>query len=150
LKPTVASIQSFLWDIFPIYRHIGLTVELAGSGLYRCRIPMSEQNRNHIGTIHACIQWAAAEVLGGLVVVANFDHSRLFYVVRTVTIRFLKPARTDLTAEAFLTDERVKDLQDKLMRHGEAGFELDAVVRDNNGAIVAETSAEYLIRKKRE
>ena len=147
MKSSIASIQSLLWDLFPIYNHIGLTVESVSNGLYRCRIPINDQNLNHIRTIHACIQWAAAEVLGGLVVIANLDHSRLFFVVRTVTIRFLKPARTDVSAEAFFA---VKEIQDKLMLQGEAGFDLDAVIRDNHGTIVAETSAEYLIRKKRE
>jgi acyl-coenzyme A thioesterase PaaI-like protein len=150
LEPTVETIQSFLWEFFPIYKHIGLTVESAAGGLYSCRIPMIESNQNHIGTVHACIQWAAAEVLGGLVILANFDHSRLFFVVRTVTIQFLKPARTDLIAEASLPDERVRELQAHLLRHGEVGFALDATVRDNQGVTVAETVADYLIRNKRE
>ncbi len=150
MKQTLTSIQNFLWDLCPIYKHIGLTVESAGSGLYRCRLPMSEQNQNHVGTIHGCILWAGAEVLGGLVVVSNFDHSSLFYVVRAVTIGFLKPARTDVTAETFFADEQIRELQDKLVRNGEAGFDLRAVIRDNHGTIVAETSSEYLIRKRRE
>lgn len=150
MKSSIPSIQSFLWDLFPIYSHIGLTVESVSNGIYRCQIPINDQNLNHIRTIHACIQWAAAEVLGGLVVIANLDHSRLFFVVRTVTIRFLKPARTDVSAEAFFADKRVEALQDKLILRGEASFDLDAVIRDNHGTIVAETSAEYLIRKKRE
>lgn len=150
LKQTVPSLQNFLWDLCPIYKHIGLTVESSGSGVYRCRIPISEQNLNHVGTVHGCILWAGAEVLGGLVVVSNFDHSSLFYVVRAVTIGFLKPARTDVTAEAFFADEKIEQLQDKLVRNGEAAFDLRSVIRDNHETIVAETSSEYLIRKRRE
>lgn len=150
MKPTVTEIQSFLREFFPIYEHIGLAVESAGGGLYSCRIPLTDQNKNHIGTVHACIQWAAAEVLGGLVVLANFDHSRLFFVVREVAIQFLKPARTDLIAQASLSDARVEELQDQLLQNGEVGFELDAAVRDRQGILVAEATAQYLIRKKRE
>jgi acyl-coenzyme A thioesterase PaaI-like protein len=73
LKPMETSIRRFLWKKAPIYKHIGLTVESAGNGVYSCRIPLNVQNGNHIGTIHACIQWAAAEMLGGLSIVGRYE-----------------------------------------------------------------------------
>ena len=59
--------------------------------MYRCRIPLNDQNKNHIDTVHAAIQWAAAEVLGGLVIAVNFRDPPLFVAVRSVSIDFLRP-----------------------------------------------------------
>jgi uncharacterized protein (TIGR00369 family) len=144
---TEASIQAYLWKFLPIYEHVGLTVESARDEVYRCRVPLNDQNSNHINTVHAAIQWAAAEILGGLVIVGNFDLEQLFAVVRSVSIDFLRPARTAIVAEAFFPDARAEELKRELANRDEAEFELYAVIRDESGTEVARSNAQYLIRK---
>ena len=61
-------IQSFLWKLIPFYEHVELSIESARDGVYRCRLPLNDRTKNHLGTVHAAIQWASAEVLGGLVI----------------------------------------------------------------------------------
>jgi acyl-coenzyme A thioesterase PaaI-like protein len=68
-----SEIQAVLFECCPLYKHIGLTVESAQGGHYRRRLPLDAKNTNHINTVHAALQWAAAEVVGGLVVFATFD-----------------------------------------------------------------------------
>jgi uncharacterized protein (TIGR00369 family) len=143
-----ASIQAYLWKVLPIYEHVGLTVESARDEVYRCRVPLNEQNRNHINTVHAAIQWAAAEVLGGLVIVGNFDLGELFAVVRSVSIEFLRPARSAIVAEACFTEAQAEELRRELADRDEAEFALDAVIRDESGTEVARSNARYLIRKR--
>jgi uncharacterized protein (TIGR00369 family) len=143
-----ASIQAYLWKVLPIYEHVGLTVESARDEVYRCRVPLNEQNRNHINTVHAAIQWAAAEVLGGLVIASNFDLGQLFAVVRSVSIEFLRPARSAIVAETSFTEAQAEELRRELANRDEAEFELGAVIRDESGTEVARSNARYLIRKR--
>jgi uncharacterized protein (TIGR00369 family) len=142
-------IQSFLWKLIPFYEHVELSIESARDGVYRCRLPLNDRTKNHLDTVHAAIQWASAEVLGGLVVAVNFRDSGLFVAVRSVTIEFLRPARSEIVAELLFPDERVEDIRRQLESKGEADFEVRAVVRDSSQRDVATTAGQYVVRKPR-
>lgn len=148
-----AAVQEFLWRSCPIYHHIGLVIESMRDGIYRCRVPLTPQNGNHLNTVHAAIQWAAAELPGGLVVAAIFDPGQLtktnFVAVRSVSIEFLRPARTAITAEAVLGMQEAMEIK-RLVTEGEsAAFRLHTVVRNDSGETVATADAEYVIRPQR-
>jgi acyl-coenzyme A thioesterase PaaI-like protein len=136
----------------PLCEHIGLIVESARNGVYRCRVPLSQQNSNHLNTVHAAIQWAAAEVLGALAVFELFtpeQRLKMFAAVRSVSITFHRPARTDLTAEALIADSEAAETQRLLAAGENASFRLRASVRDEAGEIIATTDAEYVVRPLR-
>ncbi|MBW2421603.1 MAG: PaaI family thioesterase [Deltaproteobacteria bacterium] len=144
------SVQSFLRKLIPFYDHVGLTIESARDGVYRCSIPLNDETKNHFDTVHAAIQWASAEVLGGIVVAVNFRDSRLFVAVRSLTIDFLRPARTAIIAEVLFPDERVEELRSELEARGEVEFDVRAIVRDASQRDVATTIGRYVVRKQRE
>jgi acyl-coenzyme A thioesterase PaaI-like protein len=143
-------IQSFLRRLIPFYEHVELSIESAKDGVYRCSLPLNDQTKNHLDTVHAAIQWASAEVLGGLVIAVNFLDSRLFVAVRSVTIEFLRPARSKIIAEVLFPDDRAEDIRRQLESKGEAEFEVRAVVRDSSQRDVATTVGQYVVRKQRE
>jgi acyl-coenzyme A thioesterase PaaI-like protein len=142
--------QSFLRKLIPFYEHVELSIESVQGGVYRCHVPLNDQNKNHFDTVHAAIQWAAAEVLGGLVVAVNFRGPRLFVAVRSVSIEFLRPARTAIVAEALFADDRAEELRNQLESKGEVEFEVRAVVRDTSQRDVAASIGQYVVRKHRE
>jgi uncharacterized protein (TIGR00369 family) len=142
-------IQAFLRRLIPFYEHIDLTIESARDGVYRCSLPLNDQTKNHLDTVHAAIQWASAEVLGGLVIAVNFGGSRLFVAVRSVNIEFLRPARSEIVAEVLFPNERVEEIRHQLESEGEAEFEVRGVVRDASGHDVAATVGCYVVRKHR-
>ena len=65
-----ARLEKGLRRTFPIYDFVGIEVQSAREGVYRCFVPFRPENLNHIATIHAAIQWAASEGLGGLVMMS--------------------------------------------------------------------------------
>ena len=143
-------IQSFLRRLIPFYEHIDLSIESAKDGVYRCSLPLNDRTKNHLDTVHAAIQWASAEVLGGLVIAVNFQDSKLFVAVRSVNIEFLRPARSEIIAEVLFPDERAEDIRHQLESKSEAEFEVRAVVRDSSQRDVAATIGQYVVRKQRE
>jgi len=142
-------IQTFLRRLIPFYEHVELAIESAGDGVYRCSLPLNDQTKNHLDTVHAAIQWASAEVLGGLVIAVNFPDSKLFVAVRSVNIEFLRPARSKIVAEVLFPDERVEEIRRRLESKGEVEFEVRAVVRDSSNRDVATTVGQYVVRKQR-
>jgi acyl-coenzyme A thioesterase PaaI-like protein len=148
-----AEIQALLHEVCPLYAHIGLSVEHARDGLYRCRVPLTPANINHLGTVHAALQWALGEVSGGLAILTIFPPSRfaqLYAAVTWVECEFLKPARGALIAQARMTQaehDRVRAAVDA----GEEGrFGLDiAVSLEDGGGDVAHLRAKYIVRPRR-
>lgn len=146
---TEAKIQAFLRELIPLYQHVGLVIESASNGVYRCSLPLNDRTKNHLQTVHAAIQWASAEVLGGLVIAVNFRDSSLFVAVRSMTIEFLRPARSEIVAEVVFADEQVEDIRHQLETKGDVDFEVRAVVRDSSQREVATTVGQYVVRKQR-
>jgi acyl-coenzyme A thioesterase PaaI-like protein len=139
-------------DLFPFYKYIGLEIESASDGVYRCRVPLNANTGNHMMTMHAAVQWAVAEFLGGLVVVSVIDLNELpniYGAVKSATINFLKAVRTDIIAEARVEDAETQRIKDLVAKGEEATFMLDPVLRDVDGRAVAAFHAEYVVRPRR-
>lgn len=147
-----AEIEALLHRACPLYAHIGLSVERARDGSYRCRVPMTAANINHLGTMHAALQWALGEVLGGLAVLSLFSPARFAQLYAAVTwaeVSFVKPARGALAAEARLTPAERERVRSAVEAGGEGAFELDCAVRLDDGSEVARLRARYIVRPKR-
>ena len=134
----------------PLYDHIDLTVESASDGVFRCSVPLEERNSNHAQTMHAAIQWAAAEALGGVAFAAmGLDLRKYLGVVKSAHIDFKRPATTRITAETSFPEARVEAVKAELEEQGRCDFELDVVVRGESGKTVAEAHCVYAIRPQR-
>jgi acyl-coenzyme A thioesterase PaaI-like protein len=147
-----AEIEALLREVCPLYAHIGLTVEHARDGVYRCRVPMSAANINHLGTVHAALQWALGEVLGGLAVLSIFPPERfakLYAAVTWAEVAFVKPARGALVAEARLAPAAQERVRAAVDAGDEGSFGLDCVVRLEDGPEVAMFRAKYIVRPRR-
>jgi len=145
-----ARLQQGLRRSFPIYDYVGLEVQAAGDGVYRCFVPHRPSNMNHISTIHAAIQWAASEVLGGLVMMSALEGLAFFAVVKNVSIDFKRPARSGVTTETLFDDAEAARFRADFEKNGEGEFSLHCVVRDEDGVEVASAHGGYLARKPRE
>ncbi|MBN2515904.1 MAG: YiiD C-terminal domain-containing protein [Deltaproteobacteria bacterium] len=66
-----------------------------------------KQNRNHIGTIYAGSIFTPGEMAGGVIFLVSFDYEKFYPIVKEITIRYTRPATTDMTVEVEMTDEKV-------------------------------------------
>ena len=136
--------------LFPLYEHIDLRIESASSGVYRCRVPLTEKNSNHFKTMHAALQFAAAEVLGGIVFAASdIDPRKFLGVVKRFEIEFKRPASTTVTAEAHFSDPEKEAMLIRLREDGRCDFVMRSVLRNENGETVAEGRGVYAVRPAR-
>ncbi|MBW3664333.1 MAG: DUF4442 domain-containing protein [Actinobacteria bacterium] len=143
---TPAGIEAELRRLFPLYEHIGLRVESLGDTIV-CAVPLTEANSNHLGGVHAAVQWAVAEATGGVVYFAHPEFGPCWIAVRNVTIEFLKVARTDLRAEATCGAAAVASIAEQLDGRGIAEYAIDISLRDTADQVVTTAVGHYYLRR---
>ncbi|MHB8671299.1 MAG: PaaI family thioesterase [Acidimicrobiales bacterium] len=145
--PTAETIEALLRQDLPLYEYIGLKVERIGEVL-ECGVPLTASNSNHVGGMHAAVQWASAEVLGGVAYLAHPEFGDCWAAVREVTIAFTKVARTGIHARAAFASSQVADVCKRLDAEGKAEFSLDVVVEDATGEVVGTAVGRYYLRRQ--
>ena len=145
-------LQSWWRRACPLYEHVGLVVESANDGVFRCKIPLTEKTSNHFQTMHAAMQMAVAEVLGGIVgisLISPDEMTKTFGAAKSFSIDFLRPARTSVTAETRLDMDEAKAIRTALSQGQNSEFTLHAEIVDDDGQIVAKSKAVYVLRPLR-
>jgi acyl-coenzyme A thioesterase PaaI-like protein len=131
--------------MIPAAHKMGIRVTQARRGYAAATAPVAG-NGNHFGVVYAGVQFAVAEILGGVIALASFDSAKYFPLVKQLDIKFTGMARSDLTSEATLAEDDIKRVEAEAAERGKADFVLDAVVRDESGQTVATTHGRYQLR----
>jgi thioesterase domain-containing protein len=144
----VALMNSVFEQSLPAMHGLGIrTVEMR-PGWIAGHAPLAG-NTNHVGTMYAGTLFSLAEMLGGALFGANFDHERFFPLVKDMQISYLRPATSDVRAEASLDLETIEGLKRDIEVLGKVEFVLEAVLTDTAGQVVATTRGIYQIRANR-
>jgi len=64
-------------------------------------------------------------------------------------IRYLKPGRTDVTAEFKITEEDLNAIRLEVQEHGTMHWLRKVEIKDANGEVIADVEKTIYIRKKR-
>ncbi|HCF2343193.1 YiiD C-terminal domain-containing protein [Pseudomonas paraeruginosa] len=123
----------------------GLKAEALEPGYVRLRMPASG-NENHIGSMYAGALFTLAEIPGGALFLTSFDSARFYPVVKEMTLRFRRPAKGDIRVEARLDAERIRQLEAEAGERGKAEYSLELQLTDEQGQVVAESTALYQLR----
>ena len=140
-------LQAQLREVLPIYSVISLEVVCADD-ILEAKVPLSKNNMNHLGTMHAGITWMAAEVLGGLAYLGHSqDFGQAWAAVKGVEIEFKRPVTSGISAKAsFPSDERHR-VATELEKNSRSRFALKIVVTDEEGNLCALATGNYVLRR---
>jgi acyl-coenzyme A thioesterase PaaI-like protein len=103
-------------------------------------------NENHIGSMYAGALFTLAEMPGGAVFLTTFDASVFYPVVKEMNIRYLKPARSDVTIEIAMAADEAERIEKEAREKGKAEFILEGELIDRDGQVVARSHGVYQIR----
>ena len=146
VQPPFADIMNAaLEHTIPIAHKMGVTALDVRRGFAATSVPI-EGNGNHFGVMYAGVLFTVAELLGGAIPLATFDNSKFYPLVKNLQIFFERPAKTDVRAEASLSEDEIARITAEAEANGKAEFELAAVVTDTAGTVVARTSGLYQLR----
>ena len=123
----------------------GLRVVELRRGYVKCLMPFAG-NGNHIGTMYAGALFTLAEIPGGALFLSSFDATKFYPIVKELDLKFLKPAKTDVTVEISLDDIHIAALSAEAAAKGKAEFILEGQLKTADGTLVAESRGVYQIR----
>ena len=142
---TAHRIETLLRRLCPMYEQIGMSVEHAADEIVTF-VPLTPFNANHLGGMHAAVQWAAAEAIGGIAYAAHPELGRCWVAVRSFAIDFRAVARTDVRAIASFGPEDVDRVQAQLRARAKADYSLTVRLVDTSGTLVAEGAGAYHLK----
>ncbi len=127
-----------------------LGIQLAPAGLgHLLEMPETPLHLNHVGTVHASVQFALAEASSGEFLLCHLGEaqSRYFAVLRTSSVKFRKPAHGPLRATAKF-DEGVADtLNAELTSRGRALASVLVDVADTHGVITMSGQFDWFLQR---
>jgi len=103
-------------------------------------------NENHIGGMYAGALFTLAEIPGGALYLTTFDVSKFYPTIKEMTIRFVAPAKTDVTIEMNLPKEEASHIEAEARENGRADYVLEGEVKDASGVVVAVSKGLYQLR----
>ena len=124
---------------------MGLKVLKLSSGHVKLMAPL-RGNENHIGSMYAGALFTLAEIPGGVLILTTFDPTKCYPLIKELTIKFLRPAQSDITIEVSLPQEEVDRIADEILRIGKAEFILNGELKDGSGTVVARSRGVYQLR----
>jgi thioesterase domain-containing protein len=96
-----------------------------------------EGNVNHVGMMYAGSLFTLGEIAGGAIHTVAVDVTKLVPIVKEVSIRYRRPAMTDVTVEVAMSAEEASRIQAEALEKGKADFALDLELKDANGEVVS-------------
>jgi len=126
-------------------RRSGIEVVECRDGHAKLRMPLAG-NTNHVGMMYAGPLFTLGEVSGGAAFLVAMDYNKFFPIVKSVNIRFLKPAVSDVTLEVEMDGGEAARVQGEAEEKGKADFDLDLEIKDSTDTVVALVSGRWQIR----
>lgn len=131
--------------VIPFVERTGIEVLELEPGYAKLKLPF-EPNVNHVGTVYAGALFTLAELPGGAIFLSTFDSRKFYPIVRDMQIRFLKPAKTDITVEVRLSEQEAGEIAERAEAEGKADYEWQCELKDAKGQVVAVTTNQYQMR----
>lgn len=131
---------------FPFIENCQITIPKLEKGYCRMEMPLAP-NINHVGIMYAGALYTIAEAPAGPLSVISFDIKRFYPIVKNMSIRFRRPAATDVYVDVRISDEEIARIEKETEENGKCDFEWDVEVKDANDVVVAITHNVYQLRK---
>ena len=145
MELTTEIMKSLIEKSFPFVERMGMKVLVIEPRMVKLFVPL-QGNENHIESMYAGALFTIAEIPGGALFLSTFDVSRFYPVVKEMTIKFVKPAKTDVTVEMVMSVSEAKRIEAEAEKNGKAEFVLEGEVKDTNGEVVSVSRGIYQLR----
>ena len=132
-----------------IHKMLGMQLAAAGDA-HILVLPESPLVLNHVGTVHAGVQFVLAEACSGEFLLRHFgnDPRHVFAVLRTSNVKFRKPAHGELRASAQFLEKSRASLTDELASRGRAFASVLVEVSDANAVVTMSGQYDWFLRRQ--
>jgi acyl-coenzyme A thioesterase PaaI-like protein len=132
-----------------INKTLGMQLAAPGNG-HILEMPESPLVLNHVGTVHASVQFALAEASSGEFLLRHLGdaQSQVFAVLRTSNVKFRKPAQGALRASARFADGIAESLATELVSRGRALGSVLVEVADAQGVVTMSGQYDWFLQRQ--
>jgi acyl-coenzyme A thioesterase PaaI-like protein len=132
-----------------IHRMLGMKLAAAGE-THILVLPESPLALNHLGTVHAGVQFVLAEACSGEFLLRHLgnDPRHVFAVLRRANVKFHKPAHGELRAAAQFFAKSQRPLRDELTSRGRAFVSVLVDVSDANSVVTMSGQYDWFLRRE--
>ncbi|HON38589.1 MAG: PaaI family thioesterase [Desulfomonilia bacterium] len=106
-----------------------------------------EPNINHIGIMYGGSLFILAEFSGGVIYYVSFDTTKFYPIVKEVSIRYRRPATTDVTLEVSLEPGEVEMIQQAAQKEGKKDWTMDLELKDAHGEVCSIVHGTWQLRR---
>ena len=104
-------------------------------------------NLNHIGIMYAGSLFILAECSGGILWYVSFDIKRFYPIVKEISVKYKRPATTDVTLEVQLSEDEARAIQDETDKVGKKDWVMDLELKDEQGQVCCVVHGTWQLRK---
>ncbi len=126
-------------------RKTGIRVVECRDRYVKLMLPL-QGNVNHLGMMYAGSMSTLGELSGGAVAGVSFGVTEYFPIIKELKVRYVRPALSDVTLEAAMSEETIRECREKLAVKGKADFALEIKMMDAQGEVVAQVNGLYQVR----
>ncbi len=139
------SIRRAFTDTVPWIRMSGLSVDVFEQRHVKLSVPVEGLHLNHVGLVYAGTSFMLMEVSGAALFVSAYGIERFVPINKAMTIRYVKPAATDIACELSIGEEEALAKLRPIEERGKGEWVLDMAVTDTHGTVVATSTCTYYI-----
>ena len=133
-------------EVIPFNRPHRLRVQSLTDDACEVSLPWRRRNLNHVGTMHACALATAAEYASGLCILSVFGVGRVRLIMAELNMTYGRRAESACVARASFPAEVLDGVRAELDKAGRCAFNLNSVVRDSQGEVVAEAKITWHLK----
>jgi acyl-coenzyme A thioesterase PaaI-like protein len=131
-----------------IHKTLGMELAAAGDS-HILALPESPLLLNHVGTVHAGIQFVLAEACSGEFLIRHFgDNPHLFAVLRASKVKFRNPARGVLRASARLCETPGASPRETLAARGRTFASVQVEIADGNDVVTMTGQYDWFLQRQ--
>ena len=141
-----SALKAFIEESIPWVKAGGLTAELLEERHIILKIP-KERHVNHVGTVYAGSTFMLMEIAGAALAASTYGLGRFIPLNKEMTIRYKKPATTDIFCELTISEEEAAEKIKPIEEKGKGIWPLEMEAKDETGVVVATSSCNYYLKK---
>lgn len=139
-----------LWNFWFPFLGAGIKLNKVSDDLrfVQTKLKLRFWNQNYVGTQYGGSMFSMTDPIYMVMLIQNLGKE---YIVwdKAASIRYLKPGKTDVTADFLLTDEILNNIRTTLQAQEKMDWNATVLIKDINGEIIAEVQKVLFIKKKR-
>lgn len=139
-----------LWSLWFPFLGAGISLSKISDDLrfVRTRLKLRFWNQNYVGTQYGGSMFSMTDPIYMVMLLHNLGKN---YIVwdKAASIRYLKPGKTDVTADFHLTEEILANIRQQVDAQEKMDWTTTIHIKDKNGEVIAEVDKVLYIRRKK-